>query len=138
VALPEASRCAVHPDSPSVEICSRCGAFVCASCLEFDESERQAPYCAGCYRKEVAPGASGRAVAALVVGIMCLSLCPPGGLVAWLLAEQELSAIARGEAPMKGRNLARGARVLGIFELGLTALAIVVGAVVFSIRNPLG
>ena len=52
------------------------------------------------------------------------------GVPGWVLAEQELSAIERGEAPMKGRNLALGAKWLGIITTGVTVLAIGIGVLV--------
>lgn len=124
MSLSSASRCAVHPEVAAVEICSRCGAFTCGACLEFSEADTPLPFCAPCYQREFGQKASGQAVAALAIAIAGLSFCWPAGAVAWFLAERELSAIARGEASPRGRNLAKGARIIGLLELGLTVLAV--------------
>lgn len=131
--VPSTSRCAVHPDVVAVEICARCGAFTCAECLEFTPTETPQGFCRACFQREFGTKASGRAVAAIAVAIAAMSLmCLPAGAVAWVLAEQELGAIARGEAPPRGRNLATGARILGIIEVVLSLLILVVVAVLVA------
>jgi hypothetical protein len=45
-ALTPGSRCALHPDQAAVEICSRCGNFVCPQCLVLSASGR--PHCTTC------------------------------------------------------------------------------------------
>lgn len=68
------SRCAAHPDVAAVEICTRCGAFTCAACLEYSDTAMPQPYCAGCFRRELAQQASGRAVGALVVALVVMTV----------------------------------------------------------------
>jgi hypothetical protein len=81
-----------------------------------------------------APGASGQAIAALVLGIAALvgnlggccccliyalGFCGP---VAWLLGHYELQAIRAGVAPRAGEGLANAGRVMGIVSSSLLAL----------------
>ena len=81
-----------------------------------------------------APGASGQAIAALVLGIAglvgnlggccCCLFSPLGfcGPVAWLLGHQELRAIRAGLASRAGEGLANAGRVMGIVSTSLLAL----------------
>ncbi|PZR07180.1 MAG: hypothetical protein DI536_28390 [Archangium gephyra] len=117
------ARCAKHPDVQAVENCSRCGAFVCPSCLEFhlDGGIR----CANCMDRDRTEKPSGRAVAALVfavLGIQC-GLLP--GIVGLVLGTAELSAIERGEAPAAGRSLARGGQIIGGIAAALLAIVLI-------------
>jgi hypothetical protein len=81
-----------------------------------------------------APGASGQAIAALILGIAglvgnlggccccvlyALAFCGP---VAWLLAHHELRAIRTGLAPRAGEGLANAGRVMGIVSSSLLVL----------------
>lgn len=130
--LPAGGRCATHPEAAAVEVCSRCGGFTCAACLQLDEQEPHAATCAACHAREGATGPSGRAVAALVAGVVSVSLCPPLGFIAWILGEHELDAIERGASPRRGLNLARGARILGMLTVALTAIGLL-GALAFGV-----
>ncbi len=62
--MPSVSRrCANHPDVSAVEICSRCGSFVCGACLEYTKDEPPVPRCTACVRRELSlrgPGRAGR------------------------------------------------------------------------------
>lgn len=123
--------CANHPDVPAAQTCERCGAFACANCLEITDTEPQQTLCANCFRTYFGAKASSRAVLAIVLAFLGLSMfCVFLGVPGWVLAEQELAAIERGEAPMKGRNLALGAKWLGIITTVITVLAIGVGVLV--------
>jgi hypothetical protein len=83
-----------------------------------------------------APGPSGQAIAALVLGIAglvgnlggcccclfyVLAFCGP---LAWLLGHQELQAIRAGLSPRAGEGLANAGRVMGIVSSSFLALQI--------------
>lgn len=125
-------QCALHPEVAAIEICTRCGAFACGDCVEFTETVPSQTLCTTCYSRYFSQKASQRAVAGLVLGLVGISTCWLLGLAAWILGQQELEAIDRGEAPEKGRNLASGAKWLGLIQLGLIILAALVGLVVYA------
>lgn len=121
--------CAVHPDRPAVETCERCGAFACGECVQITDTHPQQTLCAPCHSRYFGANASSRSVTALVLALISINMCWPLGVAGWILGEQELAAIDRGEAPMKGRNLAVGAKWIGIFTTVLTVLAIGIGVI---------
>jgi len=72
-------------------------------------------------------GASGRAIAALIVSIISLLICCwPAGIVGIVLGKMEMNAIQEGRAPQSGETLAKVGFYLGIaavvISLLLTAL----------------
>ena len=70
--------------------------------------------------------ASGKAIAALVCGIIGLVTCIwPLDIVAIILGKIELGAITRGESPEAGRSMAKIGRILGIIGLVIAAVAII-------------
>ena len=73
--------------------------------------------------------ASGRAVTALIMGIVGIVVCAPLAIVAWVLGKLELNAIARGESSSKGRGLAMAGYILGIVGTILIILGIVLLAI---------
>jgi hypothetical protein len=119
------ARCATHPEVAAVEICQRCGAFVCGSCLELKGTE---VLCTTCFARQ-AGKPSRRAVAALVLGILGLNCGFVWGVVGLVLAYRELRAIARGEAPQAGQNLAKGGQILGWINVAILVLALIAGVV---------
>lgn len=83
--------CAKHPGLSAVETCTRCGAFLCAECVEYVQDEK--PVCAACaivLRGVRTPGAL---KAAPFLGVMGLVGIATGflqrgrfGLVLWAVA----------------------------------------------------
>jgi hypothetical protein len=72
----------------------------------------------------VAAGASGRAIASLILGI--LSLVCMGfltGIPAIILGSMELKAIKANRAPLAGEGVAKVGYILGIVGTALTCLA---------------
>lgn len=43
--IPVAARCAQHPDTSAVDVCQRCGAFVCGTCVNIREEDVFCPSC---------------------------------------------------------------------------------------------
>lgn len=127
------ARCALHPDLQAVESCSRCGAFVCAGCLEFhlDGGTR----CQNCMNRERTEKPSGRAIAALVFAILGVQCGLLPGIIGLVLGTAELSAIERGEAPAAGKSLARGGQILGAISAVLLALTLIGVAIFFATRD---
>lgn len=59
-------------------------------------------------------GGSGKAITALVLGILSIICCGLLGPVAWILGGNELKAIAAGTAPASNETLAKVGKILGI------------------------
>lgn len=117
----DVARCAVHGTASAEAVCARCGAFACAGCLRAHGSEA---FCAGCYERfGYAHKASKHAKLALALALLGLNCGFVAGLPAVLLAKRELAAIDRGDSPLAGRALARGALMLGLFDLAMLAVA---------------
>lgn len=70
-----------------------------------------------------AAGATGKAIAILVLAIVGLVCCPLTAPVAWVMGHQEIKAVQRGAAPAANHSLAQIGMVLGI--LGTVMLAFV-------------
>jgi len=80
--------------------------------------------------------ASGKAIAALILGIVGL-FCLPTAIVAWILGTMERRAIKRGESPAAGQTMATVGMVLGIIFtilgiLGLILYVVLIGAAIMS------
>lgn len=123
------ARCARHPDLQAVENCERCGAFVCADCLQLTPDGNR---CVNCYERVTLEKPSSRAVMALVFAVVGINCCLLPGIIGLVLGTAELAAIERGEAPAAGKNLARGGQIIGGISAALSGLAII-GAAVFFI-----
>ena len=46
MALTPTARCGNHPSVAAVEICKRCGTFLCGDCLDYAGDD---PYCSKCF-----------------------------------------------------------------------------------------
>jgi hypothetical protein len=131
--LAPGAHCAVHAEKAAVELCSRCGAFVCADCLEL---LNDTPYCQSCLeRVGVKRQASRQSLVALVLTIAGFNCGFLPGIAGLVLAYRELARINRGEAPESGRNYAKVAKVLGWVNVGiLVAVGLLfVGGLVFGL-----
>lgn len=111
-----------------MDVCARCGTFICGECLDVQEGKS---YCPDCFTRAQSGPASKRAIAAVILGIVGLNCAFIPGIVGLALAVRELAAIDQGEAPDTGRSLAKGARVLGWINVALLLLA--VGAAVYYV-----
>ena len=126
------ARCAHHVEQPAVDTCSRCGNYVCVTCMEVHSYQT---YCGQCATRLGYKGQySTRAVSALVLGLLpVMSGCVPLGIPAIILGHMELNAIKEGTAPASGRNLALGGVILGwISVAAMIVLTFVLIAVVAS------
>lgn len=68
--------------------------------------------------------ASGKALAALILGIVGLLCCNLLGPVAWIIGSQEKKAIARGESSKAGETMAQIGFILGIIGTVLLILSV--------------
>ena len=134
-ALVSGALCGRHPTVAAVEICTRCGTFVCGECVAYRADEQ--PYCTDCLahldharpsrRASVGLGLSIGAASGVLVGVvlpplwlLALFAGTAGAVVSWV----EVRAIARGDAPTAGLRRARAGRLIGILVAGLLLLAV--------------
>lgn len=74
-------------------------------------------------------GASGRAIAALIVSIVSLVMCCfPAGIVGAVLGKMEMNAIQEGRAPQAGETMAKVGFYMGI---AATAISLLFSALYF-------
>lgn len=66
-----------------------------------------------------------RGVLILVLGIMSLICCNLLGIAAWVMANEDLARMDRGQMDSSGRGLTQAGKVCSIIALGLMALGIV-------------
>ncbi len=124
----QGARCALHAQTGAVDICQRCGSFVCGECLELQGSD---VFCTSCFARAGGGGkASSRAVAALVLGILGIQCGLIPGIVGLVLATQELAAIEAGQSPAAGKGMATGGKILGWISVVLLGLVAVIATVV--------
>jgi len=85
------------------------------------------------------PGASGRAVASLVLGILSL-ICMGfmAGIPAIILGSMELRAIKDGKAPKAGEGVAKVGYILGIVGTVMTCLAMLAMFAIIAFGISLG
>jgi hypothetical protein len=70
----------------------------------------------------MAQGASGKAIIALVLGILGIVSCFPCGIAAIFVANSELRDIAAGISSPEGEGMAKAGKVLGWISLGLAVV----------------
>ncbi len=127
MAAPAGAACANHPGTAAVDVCERCGTFICGGCLEIDPIHGGV-MCGRCLERR-GQKASGRAIASLILGIVGLQCGLLPGIVGLILATQELGAIERGESNEASKSMAKGGQILGFINVGLLLL-IVIGVVI--------
>jgi hypothetical protein len=142
--------CANHTGTSAVEICSRCGAFLCGECVLY--VREVVPVCATCRPFAENDGPPSRAAwGAPALAVLGLGLILSGffirartGLVLWgtsllpggaglFLSIREFRRIARHQAPHRGRWLARLGLVFGVL-FSLVALGLLAGFTLFVRR----
>ncbi|MDX2012180.1 MAG: hypothetical protein SFW67_18440 [Myxococcaceae bacterium] len=113
--------CPVHVSVQAVEVCERCGRFMCGDCLQF--ALDGAALCTSCFAKPHGRSSrSGLALGLVLAGFSgCVPLTPIGVALAWM----ELRAIERGESAGDSKSGAQWALGLGLAQLGAGALLII-------------
>lgn len=71
----------------------------------------------------------------IVLGILSLTLCPPIGIVAWIMGTKDLAEIDAGRMDPAGREFARIGRILGIMATAYFTLWVlaVIAFVIFRV-----
>lgn len=73
--------------------------------------------------------ASGRAIGALVIGIVGFLFCQPLGIAAFIMGGREKKAIEAGQAPQAGLGIATAGWILGIIDIVLTIIGLIFGVI---------
>ena len=120
MAVATGATCPVHVAVPAVEVCERCGRFVCGDCLQFARDGMA--LCTACFATP--HGRSTRSAIALGLVLAGFVGCAPLGLVGVILAWVELRAIERGEAAAASTARLRWALGLGLAQLAAGALLV--------------
>jgi hypothetical protein len=132
--------CGNHSGVAAVEICTRCGTFLCGDCVEYFKDE--IPACENCLpllaggpasvRAQISPLFTTLGLSALIAGFIVrgrpgLAIWALGFLVGFsgiAFGVQELRLIRADQAGSRGKNWARAGLVIGaFFALGFGALA---------------
>lgn len=135
------AHCGDHPASAAVEICARCGTFLCGECVFYFKEDTAA--CVSCLPRLEGGPASARARVSALFSTLGLTGLLVGflvrgrpGLGLWALSfvvgftgiafgVQELRLIAANQAGARGRNWARAGLVIGaLFALGFGGLVV--------------
>jgi hypothetical protein len=112
------ARCAHHPERAALDVCQRCGAFICFDCIR---SVTAIVYCQACpARLTASRPVSGSIWVALALAWVGFAVfpCALGGLgLAWW----ELHRIQTGRGPREGHRLARAALMTALWGLPVSA-----------------
>lgn len=117
----QGARCGNHPAVPAVDLCQRCGTFLCGDCVELID---ETVYCPHCFQRLGAgdsPSVASRL--SLVLGFVGLLWGFLPGIVGLGIAAWELRQIRAGRSSARGLRYARYARILGLINFGLFCLA---------------
>ena len=139
--VPAGARCATHAEVAAVDVCQRCGKFLCGDCIELVSDDS---FCADCAAR-VTVGASRLAKAGLITAgvswlcfgafalgvrsppftLLLVAVPGPGALAALVIALIEWRRMKAGLAPAKGRPwvIATTAVAAPLFLLALALLA---------------
>lgn len=142
--VPAGARCATHVEVAAVDVCQRCGRFLCGECIDLVGDD---PYCADCAPRVNVP-ASKLAKAALLVTavawlgfvlpsltlrvrpfVLLLVLVPgPGALAAMVMGMLEWRRIKAGLSSERGKRWVIATFVLATPLFLLMALLFAYGA----------
>lgn len=81
---------------------------------------------------------SSNATTILVLGILGLVLCMPLGIAAWIMGNNSLAAIDRGEGDPSQRGTINAGRICGMVSVGLWACACIGYAAMFALAAATG
>lgn len=148
------AHCGKHPAVAAVEICTRCGTFLCGDCVEYVRDETAA--CSDCApllrgvkataRAKLAPVLAAVGIVGLLTGFVVKGrpglyfwgASAPLGMLGFALAVMELRLMRGSTVVNHGRRWARAGVVLGtLFLLGALGILALFAAFIASMREPL-
>jgi len=117
--IPAGARCGTHASVAAVDVCQRCGRFLCGDCVELVREEVYCSECAARMDVPASPAAKGALAitgagylaVALAFGLrsallfLVLMIVPgPSSIAGFVLAAIEWRRIKAGKAPYRGRT----------------------------------
>lgn len=117
--LPPGAACGAHPDRAAVDLCSRCGAFVCLECVTSVAATVLCRPCAGRVREapDELPAPVVRALVLTAGGL----LFPPLGFAGVLLSAWQLRRSARSRLAPRAEEYLRVALNAGLIGTLISA-----------------
>lgn len=128
---PVGATCPRHPSALAVDVCERCGRFVCGDCAVLKDEKTSCSECAA-----VPHTASARATLALALGLAGFFFCGPVSVAAIALGLVEQRSIERRETPVEGLGRARWAVRLGALQIALVVLVVLTFVAWRLLRTP--
>lgn len=128
---PVGATCPRHPSALAVDVCERCGRFVCGDCAVLKDEKTWCSECAA-----VPHTASARATLALALGLAGFFFCGPVSVAAIALGLVEQRSIERRETPVEGLGRARWAVRLGALQIALVVLVVLTFVAWRLLRTP--
>ncbi len=125
--VPPDATCPDHPDRTAVDICVRCGRFLCQACVTSRAAKVMCRDCATRPMERTEEPFPPLAVALLVMGVLGLAVLPLGW-AAGLLGHRQLNRIARGTVSERGEFAYQWARGLGWASVAVTGVMLLAGA----------
>ena len=74
-----------------------------------------------------------RGVLILVFGILSLLICVIFGIIAWVMGNSDLRAMAEGQMDRSGEGLAKTGKILGIVSVVLAILMVVISVILMAL-----
>ncbi|MBL8922530.1 MAG: hypothetical protein JNJ54_27005 [Myxococcaceae bacterium] len=111
--------CGRHAGVLAVDVCERCGRFVCGDCAVLRDERTWCTECAA-----VPHEASARATVSLLLGLGGFLCCGPLSIAAIAVGRVEERAISRHAAPAAGLRRARWGVRLGLIQLSVAGLSL--------------
>lgn len=149
MAAPVEARCGTHPEVGAVDVCTRCGRFLCSECVDYWNEQ---PVCASCLPLMDGGAATSRAKGAPVLavlgavgmvagfflrgrrGLRVWAVAAPMVVVGLALGVTELRMIRARQAGARGRPWALTAVLAGLVGV-LLLVGLLVGFLVFLGRT---
>jgi hypothetical protein len=72
-----------------------------------------------------------RGVMILIFGIVGLVICPPFGIVPWIMGRNDMKLIDSGKMDPTGRGMTQAGMIIGIIATCLAALALLIWGGIF-------
>lgn len=144
--VPAGARCATHATVAAVDVCQRCGRFLCGECVQIVDDDS---YCADCAPRVNVPASKLAKAGLIVTGcawllfglfalrlrapiivLLMVGLPGPGALAAMVLAMMEWRRIKAGLTSARGKRW-----VIATFVLATPLFLLMTGLIAYGISR---